>query len=657
MNNQKKTILIISIVITVLIVGVGGFFIYKNSQPTLSKTWTTYVEALRDKDYNKMYDMLSTNAKNDITKEDFIKRNKNIYEGISAKNIRVDKLEENDNVLNYEMNLDTIAGKLKMNQDVNMVEEDGSYKIEWNDSLIFLELGRNDRVSVQEINAIRGDITDRNGVVLATQGTLYQVGIVPGEISDEQATISALAQKLEISESSIENKLSASWVKDDLFVPVKTISQADGDAMMDDLRGITSVHLQGIDGRVYPYGEETAHLTGYIQPVNAEELKKLEKEGYTAESLIGKTGLEAIYENKLKGSNGYRIVILNEDGANKDTVAIKYEKNGESIKTTIDMKVQDALYAELKDDAGAATAMNPKTGEVLAMVSTPAYNPNDFVLGMDSATWDSLNNNEHKPLLNRLLSTYSPGSTFKAITGAIGVDTNVITSETEFDKVADVKKGWQKDSSWGDHHVTTTVGYQQPSNLIHAMAYSDNIFFAQVADKVGAKDYEKYLKKIGFDKKIDFPFSVEKSTYGSSSFLKDSINLTATGFGQGKIQISPIHLSALYTAYVNDGTIMQPYLLYEDGKAKTWIEHAYTPDTTKQVHRALVEAMNSYGPNPSNAAGKTGTAEVIKGVQEIGWICGLRDDVSAVIMVDNTIDNGESHYVIPKMQAFLNALN
>lgn len=657
MNNQKKNIVIIAIAAILLIAGIGGFFLYKNNQPTLQKTWSSYVLALQEKKYDTMYELLSKDTKKNISKEKFVTRNKNIYEGIDAKNINIDKMEEEDSVLSYQMKMDTIAGKLSFTHKVDMVKEDGSYKINWKDDLIFPHLDASDNVRVQELPAVRGDITDRNGGILATQGTLYQVGLVPGELSDKTASIAALATKLEISEASIEQKLAATWVKDDLFVPVKTISEQDGTTMKDELRSIPGVHLQGVEGRVYPYGKETAHLTGYVQTITAEELKKQEKEGYTANSLIGKTGLEYIYEKQLRGSNGWRIRIMNEQTSKNETLLEIANKDGETIKTTIDMKVQDALYAQLKDDAGAATAMNPKTGEVLAMLSFPAYDPNDFVLGMNTTQWDALNNNEQKPLLNRFLSTYSPGSTFKAITGAIALDTQAITLDSVFDKVKDVKVGWQKDSSWGNHRVTTTVAYEEPSTLANAMIYSDNIFFAQTADKIGAKDYASYLKKIGFDKKMDFPFGIETSSYGSDDFLKEDVNLTASGFGQGKIQVSPLHLTALYTAYVNDGTIMQPYLLFEEGKAKTWIKDAYSAETSKQMYNVLVGSMNSYGANPTNSAGKTGTAEVVKGKQEIGWISGLNDTISATIMVDNTIDNGQSHYVIPKMQAFLNALN
>lgn len=282
------------------------------------------------------------------------------------------------------------------------------------------------------------------------------------------------------------------------------------------------------------------------------------------------------------------------------------------------------------------------------MVSTPAYDPNDFAMGMDSKTWDSLNNNKQKPLLNRFVSTYCPGSTFKAITGAIALDSKTITAETTFEKT----DKWQKDSSWGKNYVTTTQSYTEPSNLKNAYIYSDNIFFAQVADKIGAETYTSYLDKIGFRKQMDFPFTVAKSTYGDE--LENAQKLAATGYGQGDLLVSSLHLTALYTAYVNDGSILQPYLVYEDGKAKTMVKNAYSAATAKTVFEDLQASMSGYGDNPTKAAGKTGTAQVNHGEQEIGWLSAVNDNIAVTVMIDDTKDIGESHYVIPKVQSILN---
>lgn len=151
---------------------------------------------------------------------------------------------------------------------------------------------------------------------------------------------------------------------------------------------------------------------------------------------------------------------------------------------------------------------------------------------------------------------------------------------------------------------------------------------------------------------MDFPFTVAKSTYGDE--LENAQKLAATGYGQGDLLVSPLHLTALYTAYVNDGSILQPYLVYEDGKAKTMVKNAYSAATAKTVFKDLQASMSGYGNNPTKAAGKTGTAQVNHGEQEIGWLSAVNDNIAVTVMIDDTKDIGESHYVIPKVQSILN---
>lgn len=655
MKNQKKTLLISGIVAIVVVLGIAGFFIYKAIQPSPDKTWNSYVNLLKDKYYDQMYALLDKTAKQSITKDDFVKRNKNIYEGMDAQNIHViitnSASADKGKKVSYKMSMNTVAGPLSFNNHVNLVKEDGSYKVQWKSSLILPDLDTTDHVNVQIVSAKRGRILDRNGNALAEQGTLYKVGLVAGSMKDESASITSLAKALDMDEDTIKGALSASWVQKDMFVPVKTISASQKDKLADTLKAIEGVSIQGSSGRIYPYGDLCAHLTGYVQLATAEDLQKHKNEGYTENSYIGKSGLENAYEKDLRGSDGCDIAIYDAQGGLKKDVLKKAKQDGKDIKTTIDIDVQKALYEQIKNDAGSATAMASKTGEVLGMVSMPAFDPNTFAMGMDTKTWDSLSNNKKNPLLDRVTATYAPGSTFKVVTGAIGLDTKTITPDTTFDKTTK----WQKDKSWGNNYVTTTETYSEPSNLKNAYIYSDNIFFAQLADKIGTKNFTSYLDKIGFNKPMNFPLHVTKSTYGSQ--MNDDQTLAASGYGQGDILISPLHLTALYTAYVNDGSIMQPYLLYNDALPSIMVKNAYTSTTAKTIMSDLVATMSSYsGGNPTNAGGKSGTAQVNHGKQEIGWMVGINDKYAVTVMIDDTKNNGESHYVIPKVKSILSEL-
>ena len=611
MTDKKKLWGIAGIVAAVAIVAVAAYFLFSGGSKPES-VLLSYTDLLKEGKYKEMYSLISSDAKKKWKEEDFITRNKNIYEGIDASDFSMEIKDSSDtgddgSEISYHVRMKSAAGTIDFDNKVTVVKEDGDYRIVWDSTQIFPQLHDSDKVNVSVTEGERGSILDRNG-----------------------------------------KALSASWVQDDMFVPIKTITTAKRAEIIEELRKIDGAFVQETTGRVYPYGEMTAHITGYVQNVTAEDLEKHKKEGYTATSIIGKSGLESIYESKLRAVSGCKIIIVDENGDLKDTVAEQKARNGQDIRTTIDIEAQRSAYNQLKKDAGSAVIINSHTGEVLAMVSTPAYDPNDFAMGMDSKTWDSLNSNKQKPLLNRFVSTYCPGSTFKAITGAIALDSKTITAETTFIKT----DKWQKDSSWGKNYVTTTQSYAEPSNLKNAYIYSDNIFFAQVADKIGAETYTSYLDKIGFRKQMDFPFTVAKSTYGDE--LENAQKLAATGYGQGDLLVSPLHLTALYTAYVNDGSILQPYLVYEDGKAKTMVKNAYSAATAKTVFEDLQASMSGYGDNPTKAAGKTGTAQVNHGEQEIGWLSAVNDNIAVTVMIDDTKDIGESHYVIPKVQSILN---
>ncbi|WKB35696.1 penicillin-binding transpeptidase domain-containing protein [Terrilactibacillus sp. S3-3] len=294
----------------------------------------------------------------------------------------------------------------------------------------------------RNLPAKRGAIVDRNGKPLAEDGHAAQISVVPGQLggSSKKQTINKLADYLGISPKLIYQELSASWVKPDSLVPVKTID-ASKTALIKKATKLPGVSEQDVASRVYPDKEASAHLTGYVGPITAELLKKHKNEGYTQNSEIGRTGLEQIFEKKLHKQDGAVIHLLNSSGEETGIIARKNPLNGQDVRLTIDLKVQDALYKEMKGESGSAVAINPKTGDVLGLVSTPAFNPNDFVHGLSNSAYNKLNNDPGKPLLNRFTGSFTPGSVFKPITAAIALNNQAIDPNQ---KVAIVGKKWKK---------------------------------------------------------------------------------------------------------------------------------------------------------------------------------------------------------------------
>ena len=432
--------------------------------------------------------------------------------------------------------------------------------------------------------------------------------------------------------------------------------------------------------REYPYGEITAHLVGYVRGISEEELEAHKGEGYTASSIIGKNGLELAFEDRLKGKNGTGIYMVDENENVLETIAETDMEDGEDIKTTIDVELQQKIYEEYGNDNGFSVAMNPKTGEVLAMVSTPSFDSNKFITGFTDKEWEALSTDEDTPMFARYESTWVPGSSFKPITGAIGLTTNSFTATESFGSST---LSWQKDESWGDYKVTTLTTYGGASNLRNALIYSDNVYFAKAAIRIGADTFAKQLLKIGFDKEMDFPISMSTSQFGSNNEFSSEISLADSGYGQGKILVNPLHIASVYSAFVNDGNMIKPYIEYaktntdlnentaeskekstEDSEQKYWIKNAFSKEAANEIRDDLIQVVENpngtgYGAriNGLTLAGKTGTAE-LKGAgedegEELGWfntfVVSDEDDEQLLMinMIENVENRGGSHYLLP----------
>ena len=650
---NKKTIGIVVGAAVIVAAIIAGIIVFMTTRATPQKELEAFAALLQEQRYEEMYDHLSEDARAAWSQEEFLTRNQNIYSGIGAADIefsdvRAETTDTGANV-SYHQKMETSAGMVEFDNTAVVVREADGYRIDWDSTFIFPQLSDADSVSVQTSQGARGAILDRNGTPLAQDGLVYQVGLEAG--ATDAGSNAALASALDIEEAAVESAMSASWVQDGMFVPVKTLSAADYRAASAQLDAVQGISVQQTSGRVYPYAETCAHLTGYVQTASAEDLEAHADEGYTQESLIGKSGLEAAYESDLRAKDGVRIIVRNASGQEKAVIAETAAQDGKDIVTTIDLSAQQALYDDMGENEGAAVAMNAQTGEVLALVSTPSYDPNDFANGMDNAQWEALSNDTRNPMLSRYQSAYCPGSTFKAITAAIGLESGTITADTVFEKT----ERWQKDSSWGSNYVTTTHLYDEPSNLANALRYSDNIFFAQLADQIGAQTLADGLDAIGFNSTLPFELTLIQSSYGER--LNDAQTLAATGYGQGDLLINPVHMTALYTAYVNEGSILQPYLIYADGERKVYKEDAYSADTAQTLLEDLRQTMSSYGDNPTNAAGKTGSAEVDNGAEVIGWTCAVNEQAALTVMMENTKEEGSSLYVQPIAAQMLEAIS
>ena len=510
--------------------------------------------------------------------------------------------------------------------------------------------------------AKRGNILDRNGKVLAEDGTIYTVGIYPANFnkSNVESKVSEIANALDISEDNITTKLEAN-TNPEHFIPLVDILTTDSRISTLKNREDDGILLREKIGRIYYGGEAFGRLIGYIGSITAEELETNSEKGYNDTSLIGKAGLEQVYEDTLRGEDAAEIYI--ERGMEKITIANKEVKNGNDIKLSVDYDLQNKVYSEMAGEKGAATAVNPKTGEVIAMVSAPSYDSNIFTTYISKSQQAKWEENNHADEINRFNKTYAPGSTMKLLTSIIGLENGVI-NPNEAKEIHGLT--WQKDSSWGDYKITRVIDPGKPVTLKDAANYSDNIYYAQVALDLGSEKFINGLKSFGIGEDLTFEYPMEETQISNDGQLNREILLADTGYGQGEVMVTPLHMALSYSTLANEGNIMQPRLVIsENSEAKVWKEGLISQNNLPILVDAFTASVNDAGATlPDGAvpghrvAGKSGTAEIKSSQEdtngtENGWFVSVDPDsskISIAMIIEDVKDRGGSHVTIPKVR-------
>ena len=654
MKDKKKWIIGISACVLLM---VSVFFVF-NQGKSNEQVVTEYFELLKKKDYKQMYQMLNPKIVYTPTQKYFVEKYKEFYEEIDAKNIQIKILDEQDNVIEYLIYIYTLAGRITYRNKVGVKNE----QIQFNKELIMDGYTDGCKIKITTYNPEkRGRILDRNGKVLAEDGKGYSVGLVKGKLNGEN-DYGQIAQYLETDVETLQKKMSASWINDDSFVPIKTVSEATkNDLTNKNILGINGVKISTVSIRTYPYDKVASHIVGYVQNVNAEDLKKHKNEGYNSTSVIGRSGIEAAYEEKLRGITSGKIDLVDKnDKVIKELCHKKVKMSPQDITLTIDIDLQQSLYNEYQNDKSASVALNPQTGEVLALVSTPSYSNNDFVLGLSTDKWNALNNDSNQPLMSRYKQTYTPGSTMKPITAAIGLETKTIDANKDLG----AKDKWQKDSSWGNYYVTT-LHAPSPNNLKNAITYSDNVYFARSALNIGKDNLFKYYKNLKIGDKIPFELALNRSQYINKNQKVNDQFIADSGYGQGQILMNPLQLASIYSAFVNNGSIYQPHIV--QGKTKTWIKNIFSKETTKTIKEDLINVIadekgtgHSIYHDNVTLAGKTGTAEIKQSQSdttgtELGWFTVMTTDSKQPLLITTLVedvkDRGGSGYVVEHTKA------
>ena len=592
-------------------------------------------------DYAGMYDLLGSAAKQTIDEQSFIDRYTGIATEAGLTSVSVG--------ITGELNLDgavpveviyqsSYVGDFSQNNTIPLIRETAGWRVVWSPSLIFASLGSN-CVDYFADPVVRGAILDRNREPLAHDDTITQVGVIPGQIVDEARLLDTLSELLDMPEDEIKAKYEQG--NDDWFMPIKDYPAAIDTQTLSGLQGLGGVVIQQGVSRVYPLGEVAAHVTGYVTRVTADDIAADTSGNLRPDQWVGRAGVEAAANDLLAGVPGGKLRVV-DCGARveQSVIAEKETVPGHDIILTIDIDLQTAVDSALDVDKGSAVILDPRNGEVLALVSHPTYDPNWFVLGFNQDDWDYVNDDARRPLFNRAAeATYPTGSIFKVITMAAGMADLGMTGDTVFDCPAT----WTipgTDAVFRDWTVDEGRAAQGTMNLHNALVTSCNTIFYQVGYDLDQEDNQllpDMAKAFGLGSVTGIPYYYEAAgvapdpqwkldTIGDYWATGDSINLS---IGQGYLLASPLQMAVAYAAIANGGRVLQPYIVeytadMETGRRerignRTVVsELPLSRDQINEIASALRDqAANTFGAGSARyfldydwpVAGKTGTAQ------------------------------------------------
>ncbi|BBB92002.1 MAG TPA: penicillin-binding protein 2 [Methylomusa anaerophila] len=526
------------------------------------------------------------------------------------------------------------------------------------------------RIRLMTITAPRGAFYDRNGVLLVTNRPGFSVALVPisGPIADD--VLVKLAGILGMNPDDIrkkiaqqDNPLEPIQIKNDVGPEIITMIEE----RRNELPGVV-LNVQAV--RNYINNELGAHFFGYVGEISDAELETMKAAGYKAGDLVGKSGLEKVYDKEIRGINGGSQIEVNVDGKPVQMLGKKEPVLGNSLVLTIDAKIQKAAEKAMDDrllylqtqfgnpnaKAAAAVVMNPQTGEILAMVSRPTFNPNLFNGGISAKDWKIINDNPFNPMQNRVINAaYPPGSAFKIVTGAAALEMGKVTPE---EKILDTGRHWiiPKTNSHG-----VALGW---IDFQTALAKSDNVYFYEMGNRLGIDNLEKYARAFGLGSPtgVNLPAEDEglvanrkykEKVYGEEWYLSETFD---AAIGQGFQLATPLQMCSVISQIANGGHRYRPYLVSkivspEGVTVKTFgpEELSYLKLADKNlaaIRSGLRDVATSDGTAgyvfeglPIPIAGKTSTAENPHG-DDHGWFVAYAPYDNPTIAVAVVVEQG-----------------
>lgn len=662
--NKRNILVTISVIILVPLLATAAYIYYV---PDPLNTVDRYIAAWQESEYKNIHSLLTEESQDVVTIDEIQAVYGNFLNQAGLEKIEVFDISQLDGEFSQvEFRIKArIESRYFNDQELNYLlhlKREGlvNWKLVWDYQLVYPGLKEGDTFNRERSLAQRGEIYDSKEKPLAVKGDVITVGVHPNRIEDRGALVSRLSELLDLDEDYVDREIDRYSNNPDWLVPIKRLTNTNYRLLEGELRPIPGVVFSRSSGRIYPFAELAAHTIGYMGEVDQNWIDSYPEKDYRVGEKVGKSGLERAYEFELRGEPGYTLYLQrdtsnqninesndgnkNEESNDQDGVKrdIDIEKlvvmnslpvPGDDIYLTLDMDYQQEVYQALADGerVGSIILMDPNSGDLLALVNFPSYDPNGFSLGMTTREWESLRTDQRNPMLNRALQgLYPPGSILKLLTVSAALDSGLLESDTifndtgEYRVLGNVISNFQKEV-FGEHQ------------LADAIIHSINTTMAKVGVKLGEEEFRKYGEGFSFNREREFDLSVKESSLGS---LRTPVDLAWSAVGQAEVVVTPLQMVAFTAIIAAGGRDVQPAIVdkridYQaDGSIRETIdneqtaaEDSSTDDTTEDRYRVIkketaeivTELMVSVvdqgtgkkaGIPGIKIAGKTGTAEM-----------------------------------------------
>jgi penicillin-binding protein 2 len=493
-------------------------------------------------------------------------------------------------------------------------------------------LSDRNRTRFIHIDAPRGTMYDRNGIMLVDSRPSFTVSVLRQEVTDRQELFRRLAQLTGVGIPQLEARWQAGQRLPG-YQPLPLfddIDRATMEVIQEHGVELPGVIVEAKPLRDYPFGPVAAHLFGYLGEVTPEDLRRQDEVRYRPGNLIGKTGLEQLFEQELRGQDGYRLIEVNVRGRELRQVTTRKPLPGRRLILTLDARVQAAAEEALGERAGAAVALDIRNGEVLALVSRPAFDPAQFARGISADEWQALLDDTRHPMQNKALrGQYPPGSTFKVVVALAALEAGVARPDTSFTCSGGISLGSHEFRCWNRQGHGTV-------DLHRAMKESCDVWFYRVGMQLGIDRIAAAAHRLGLGQPLGFPFGSErggmvpdrqwkKKRFGTNWYDGETV---ICSIGQGYVLATPLQLAAMTAAVANGGTVWRPQVLKRveslqgavllTPKPEKLSESRWHASHLRTVQRSLEAVVNEPGGTAFRSrlaevtyAGKTGTSQVV----------------------------------------------